>query len=73
MKRKKPLRPSRVFGLPNFKTMSGYNDFAPDTKGLLKTGLGLGFGRVNGGLQSVMGASGFYATILNMAEGVLKV
>lgn len=57
----------------NFKTMSGYNDFAPDTKGLLKTGLGLGFGRVGGGLQSVMGANGFSTTMSNMAEGILKV
>ncbi|WP_367916518.1 hypothetical protein, partial [Leadbetterella sp. DM7] len=57
----------------DFKSMRFYEDVKLDTKGAIKTGLGLGFGRVGGGLQSVMGANGFSTTMSNMAEGILKV
>ncbi|WP_367916665.1 hypothetical protein, partial [Leadbetterella sp. DM7] len=57
----------------DFKSMSGYNDFAPDTKGVLKTGLGLGFGKVGGGLKNIMGPNGVSSAMSNMMEGVIKV
>jgi RHS repeat-associated protein len=57
----------------DFKEMSFYEDIQLDTKGVIKTGLGLGFGRVGGGLQNIMGANGFSSAMSNMAEGIIKV